>query len=150
MVFGKLVSEPKDAEVAAQIYTTVYEEELGLAGDLSAADGFCQDALAYDGDIPVGVGSIMYDGDRFTITGVAVRKEHRRKRYGDFLVRLMVDKALMSNAQEIYLDARTGTEDFFAGIGFQVNGEAFERFGESWTPMKLTSNQIHKCCGCSH
>jgi predicted GNAT family N-acyltransferase len=149
MVFGKFISGVEDLAVVKEIRKQVFEEELGLEVERAVPDEFCMHALAYDKEKPVGMGRIMFDGDRFTIAGIAVLPEYRGQLYGDFLIRLLIDKAMMSNAQEIYLEALAGTEDFFAITGFEVCGDTYEKLGGRWTPMVLHTDQIHKCCGCA-
>lgn len=150
MVFGKLISGADDLTPVKEIQKKVFEEELGLSVRTDLPDEFCMHALAYDGDqdIPVGTGRILFDGERFTIAGIAVLKEYRGQMYGDFLIRLLLDKAMMSNAGEIHLDALAGTEEFFKTIGFEVCGESYGSCGGNWTPMVLYAARIHKCCDC--
>ena len=149
MVFGKFISGVDDLTQVTEIRRKVFEEELGIFSEgEDLADAFCMHALAYDKDIPVGTGRILFDGEQFKIAGIAVLKEFRGQKYGDFLIRLLVDKAMMSNAQEICLDALCGTEGFFEMIGFEIAGEKFENQGSSWIPMILYSKNIHKCCDC--
>ena len=149
MVFGKFVSGTEEMLQVRKIQREVFEQECGLLPqDKSESEEFCVCALAFDGETPVGTGQILFDGTQFTISGVAVLKDYRGQKYGDFLVRLLVDKAMMSNAQAVYLDALSGTEDFFRTIGFEVCGESYKKAGGSWSPMILHTDQIHKCCGC--
>ena len=150
MVFGKFVTEEKDMELVREICQRVFVEELGLNQTGTMTDEFCMNALVYAGDVPAGMGRIMFDGERFTIAEVAVLPEFRGEGYGDFIARLLVDKAVMSNSREVHLDARQGTEGFFEKIGFQTEGEAFEGCGGRWQPMALMTDQIHKCCNCGH
>lgn len=149
MVFGKFVTDKKDLELVQKIGETVFVKELGLEACSVMADAFALSAVVYDGDVPAGMGRMMFDGDRFTIADVAILPEFRRQKYGDFMVRLLVDKGMMSNAQEIHLDALEGTEGFFAGIGFEADGERFESLGGVWHPMVLRTDRIHKCSGCA-
>ncbi|MEI3338635.1 MAG: GNAT family N-acetyltransferase [Eubacterium sp.] len=148
MVFGKFISGKDDLRQVQEIRQKVFAEELGLTMLGEMPDEFCMHALAYEGEQPVGMGRIMYDGDRFTIAGIAVLPEYRGQKYGDFLARLLIDKAMMSNAQEIYLDALSGTESFFGKLGFEVCGAEYDNLGGSWIPMILHTDQIHKCCNC--
>lgn len=149
MVFGRFVSEKQDIEQVMNIAYKVFVEELGLEACGVMSDAFCLNAVAYDGEAPAGMGRMMYDGERFTIADVAVLPQFRHRQYGDFLVRLLVDKGMMSNAQEIHLDALEGTEAFFAGIGFEPVGDIYESLGGRWQPMLLRTDRIHKCSGCA-
>lgn len=148
MVFGRFISGADDLTQVREIRKKVFAEELGLSMQTEMPDEFCMHALAYDGETPVGTGRILFDGERFTIAGIAVLPEYRGQMYGDFLIRLLIDKAMMSNAREIYLNALAGTEDFFKMTGFEVCGESYDNLGGTWTPMALHTAQIHRCCDC--
>ncbi len=149
MVFGRFVSNPEDLKTVQKIADQVFVEELGLKTGGAMADAFCLHALVYDGDAPAGMGRMMYDGDRFTIADVAVLPQYRGQKYGDFMVRLLIDKGMMANAQEIDLDALAGTESFFGTIGFEAQGVPYESLGGTWQPMLLKTDRIHKCSGCA-
>ena len=148
MVFGKFISGADDLAEVQAIRQRVFAEELGLSMLTEMPDEFCMHALVYEEDKTVGMGRILFDGERFTIAGIAVLPEYRGQKYGDFLIRLLIDRAVMSNAQEIYLDALCGTEGFFKGAGFEICGEQYENLGGAWIPMVLHAGQIHKCCDC--
>lgn len=148
MVFGRFVSGTGDLAQVKEIRQKVFIQELGIEESGEMPDEFCMYAVVYDGDCPAGTGCISYDGDRFTIAGIAVLQEYRGQKYGDFLIRLLIDKAIMSNAREIYLDALAGTEKFFEITGFEKCGERYENRGKVWIPMLLHTDRIHKCCGC--
>lgn len=137
-------------EQVRKICRRVFVEELGIDQQGTMTDEFCMNALVYAGEEPAGMGRILFNGERFTIAEVAVLPEFRGEGYGDFVARLLVDKAVMSNAREVHLDAIQGTEGFFEKIGFQAVGEAFEGCGGRWQPMILKTDQIHKCCDCMH
>ncbi|MCD7922878.1 MAG: GNAT family N-acetyltransferase [Clostridiales bacterium] len=148
MVFGKFVTEEKDMDTVRSIYEQVYQKELGLDILKTTEDEYCINALVFAGEDPAGMGRVLFDGEDFRIRDVAILPAYRGDSYGDFMVRLLVDKAMMSNAQEIRLDALAGTEEFFRTIGFETEGETFEDHGGRWQPMVLHAGSIHKCCDC--
>ena len=131
MVFGKLVSGSEKNEQTRQvadIRSRVLEEECGLKIE-EEPEAFCMYALAYEGDTPVATGGITFDGESYRIQEVAVLPEFRRKKYGDFIVRL-------------------GTEVLFQEVGFAEAGAWYEKEGRQWQPMQLQAGNIHKCCNC--
>ncbi len=146
MVFGKFVTEEKDMDTVRFIYEQVFQKELGLDRSETMEDEFCIHALVFAGEDPAGMGCVLFDGEDFRIGDIAILPAYRGDSYGDFMVRLLVDKAMMSNAQEIRLDALGGTEEFFRTIGFETEGEPFEDRGGRWQPMVLHTGSIHKCC----
>lgn len=149
MVFGKFISGDGDLTQVREIREEVFERELGIPyRGTDMPDAFCMHAVAYAEDVPIGTGRMMFDGERFAVAGIAVRREYRGQMYGDFLLRLLIDRALMANAQEIEADAREGTEGFFETVGFETAGETYEKLGARWIPMVLRTDRIHKCCDC--
>lgn len=150
MVFGKLVSGSEKNEQTRQvadIRSRVLEEECGLKIE-EEPEAFCMYALAYEGDTPVATGEITFDGESYRIQEVAVLPEFRRKKYGDFIVRLLIDKAMLSGAQTIEADVLQGTEVLFQEVGFAEAGTWYEKEGRQWQPMQLQAGNIHKCCNC--
>ena len=107
-------------------------------------------ALAYEGETAVATGGISFDGASYQMKEVAVLPEFRRKKYGDFIVRLLIDKAMMSGAQMINADVLQGAVPLFETVGFKASGELYEKDGKQWLPMQLQAESIHKCCNCGH
>ena len=150
MVFGQLVSGSEKNEQTRQVADIrgrVLEEECGLKIE-AEPEAFCMYALAYEGDTPVATGGITFDGESYRIQEVAVLPEFRRKKYGDFIVRLLIDKAMMSGAQTIEADVLQGAEVLFQEVGFAEAGAWYEKEGRQWQPMQLQAGNIHKCCNC--
>ena len=149
MVRGRMLSGVDRLDDINLIQNKVFVEELNIPADMGMDDAFCMHALALDEESkPCAIGKIMFDGDTFTISGVAVLAQYRRQKYGDFIVRLLVDKAIMSNASEMYSDVLEGTEKLFESIGFETCAQSYVKYGKTWIPMKLDVSNIHKCCNC--
>lgn len=147
LVFGKFVTDKKDKDLVRKIRDRVFRQECGLDLSVLTTDEMCLDALVFAGEEPAGMGRIFFDGTDFKITEVAVLPEYRGEKYGDFMVRLLIDKAVMSGARETGLDALPGTEGFFRAIGFEEKGSPYEECGITRQPMVLYTDRIHKCCG---
>lgn len=145
MIQGKFFSGNDDLTEIRNIRRVVFQEELGIKKEIEedGLDNLCMHVLAYDNRVPVATGRIYYDGWEFVISKVAVLKEHRRKMYGDFIVRMLIDKAMMAGALEIKLKSPKDCVEFFKRIGFE-NKNLPE--GE----MVLDTANIHKCCDCNH
>ena len=150
MVRGKFFSGQDDLTEIKRIRKLVFQEELGIseAVEDDGRDDYCMHVLAFDGDIPVATGRISYDGWDFEISKVAVLKEQRGKKYGDFIVRMLIDKAMMSNAQQVKADIFEDVVPFFETIGFKVEGDAGEFAGRKLCQAVLNTADIHKCCSC--
>lgn len=151
MVKGKFFSGQDDLTELKKIRNKVFCQELQMAPEIETdgQDDYCMHVLALDGEQPVAVGRISFDGWDFVISKVAVLPEHRGKMYGDFIVRMLVDKAMMSNATQVQLDAFEDTVGFFETIGFQAREEAGMLGDKKLIHMVLNTDSIHKCCGCN-
>lgn len=150
MVRGKFFSGQDDLSVIKEIRKQVFQDELAIPEVIEndGQDDFCMHVLAFDGDLPVATGRISYDGWEFVISKVAVLKEQRGKMYGDFVVRMLIDKAMMSNAQQVKLDAFEESVPFFETIGFKVVGGTGTLADKKLVGMTLNTDAIHKCCNC--
>lgn len=150
MVRGKFYSAQDDLSRIKMIREQVFQREMGIPAEVEedGQDPFCMHVIALDGETPVATGRISYDGWEFVISKVAVLSEQRGKKYGDFVVRMLVDKAMMSNADKVKVEAFEEAAGFFETIGFERLGEAGELAGRSLVEMELKTDQIHKCCNC--
>ena len=150
MVRGKFYSGQDDLTEVRNIRTQVFVEEIGIPETLEndGQDAYCMHAVAYDDDLPVATGRISYDGWDFVISKVAVCADQRGKKYGDFIVRMLIDKAMMANATEVQAEVLEETASFFETIGF-VKAEDRECLaGHKMIQMVLNTDAIHKCCNC--
>lgn len=152
MVRGKFYSGQDDLTEILNIRKLVFQEELQIPPEVESdgQDDFCMHVLAFEGDVPVAIGRISFDGWDFVISRVAVLAEYRGKKYGDFIVRMLVDKAMMSNAKEVQLDAFEETIGFFESIGFLAEKEAGALGDRKLIHMVLDTDAIHKCCNCKN
>ena len=110
MVFGKLVSGSEKNEQMQQV-TDIRNAVLGQELQLSIKeepDAFCMYALAYEaGNGSCKPAGFPFDGESYQMKEV-VAAEVSQKKYGDFIVRLLIDKAMMSGAQMIKADVLQG------------------------------------------
>ena len=150
MVRGRFYSGQDDLTEVKKIRQQVFQQELGFSVEIDedGQDDFCMHVLAFDGEVPVATGRISFEGWEFVISKVAVLKEQRGKAYGDFIVRMMGDKAMISYATQVKLEAFESTVPFFEKIGFKVTGVAGELAGYKLVQMILNTDEIHKCCNC--
>ncbi len=150
MVKGKFFSGQDDLSVVNNIRELVFQQELGIAKELDddGQDAFCMHVVAYDEDFPVATGRIAYDGWEFLISKVCVLKEHRGRKYGDFVVRMLVDRAMMSGATQVKTETFKSIVPFFETIGFHVECDMEDWAGFEMAEMVLHTDAIHKCCNC--
>lgn len=150
MIEGKYLSGNDDLSQVYELREEVFQRELGFRKELEV-DGYDKlsiHAIAYENGMPAATGRILFDGEIYRISRVAVKKAFRGKGYGDFVVRMLINKALTSGAQEIYTSTLLDGKKMFETIGFEVSGEAYENGGLTYLPMWLKSENLHKCCGC--
>lgn len=94
----------------------------------------------------VATGRIIFDGERCTISHVAVLKDYRKQQYGDFTVKMLLNKAFTSGVPEVELDTTEQTEGFFKRIGFKTENTWMDLNGIKWKHMKVNTNQITRPC----
>ncbi len=146
MVQGKFLSGQDDLTVIKEIRRQVFSEEPGLWED--ELDGRCMHVLAMQEDQVVACGRICYDGFECEISRVAVLPAYQRQKFGDFVVRMLIDKALLSGVDEMRLEAPEEICGFFEKIGFRATGNTAHLEASEWKELILKKDQIHKCCGC--
>lgn len=150
MIEGKYLSEKDDLSQVYALREAVFQKELGFRAELERDDydRLATHAIAFEEGKPAATGRILYDGEIYRISRVAVGKEYRKKGYGDFIVRMLINKALLSGAQEIYTSTLLPGQKMFEAIGFEVCGEPYENGGLIYLPMWLRRENLHQCCNC--
>ncbi len=97
---------------------------------------------------PVSTGRLLFLGDEFKIGRIATLKEYRGKGYGDFVVRMLIDKAFTMGAKEIFVDAQLHAVDFYKKIGFRPVGDVFEEAGIMHQKMVVEPHTCSRLCNC--
>ena len=147
MIMGKYFMQGDDLREPFAVRRAVFVEELKLpeAAAFDGADGDCIHALAYDDErVPVATGRLQLTPDgTFHIGCVAVLADKRRQKLGDFIVRLLLDRAFLCGAMEIYLLACPDAVPFFESIGFTATGDPVE----GGVPMSVRRGHVKTACG---
>lgn len=127
---GKYISGMDDLSEVYEIRRQVFHSvELATENFFETDCSMICDQLAVhaltrvDGKV-VGCGTLFYDGSVFLLDGVAVPEEERGQKYGDFIVRMLIDRAFQRGAKEVILYCETGLEKFFGSIGFHRKKES--------------------------
>ncbi len=76
-------------------------------------------ALAWMEGKVVGCGTLFYDGDTYLLDRIAVPEEERRKKYGDFIVRMLLDRAFRNHAERVVAYVSEEIFPSFQTIGFR-------------------------------
>lgn len=150
MIEGKyLYGADADLSDVFVIRREVFVKEAGIT-EQEEFDGY--DTMAIHGIISVagkklGTGRLAFDGDEFRIGHVCILREERGKGYGDFLVRMLIDKAFLAGADEIFVRTDKETAPFYESIGF-IGGEGVytNSCGMVYLDMKLNRQTLKKEC----
>lgn len=151
MVVGKYYRGMESFEEIKAIRKQVFGEELGYSDDLNF-DGLDEEALhavAYldnDGRKPAAVGRLILTEEGYKIGRIAVAKEARKSGYGNFIVRMLVDKAFQAGAEQVIVGARPEAVLFYKKIGFVSTSQGYKEAGTSHTIMVLRKENLCKNC----
>lgn len=153
MICGRYYLGLDHMEEIAPIRREVFGAEQGWSEEIlfNEVDEAAIQAVVYkdmDRTIPVGVGRLhkTENGEDFKIGRIAVKKEERGQGYGDFIVRMLVDKALMMGADRVLVGAQPHAVAFYQKIGFRPVGETYVEAGIEHTVMEIRQNTICKAC----
>ncbi len=130
----------------------VFVEEQGIPYELEHDDKDSEAifALAFeegeDFKKPVATGRLLFLEENFKIGKIATLKEYRGMGYGDFVVRMLIDKAFTMGAKQIFVDAQVTAVDFYKKIGFRNIGEEFEEAGIKKQPMVVEPHTCTRHC----
>lgn len=114
MIRGRYLSIMDDLSDVIHIRKEIFNTDIDKNDDLAV------NVIVFDKEIPVGTGRIILDSDgNFIIDKVGVLEEYHGKGYGEFIIRLLADKALLSGAKFIYLTATENTVPFFEKLFFK-------------------------------
>ena len=105
------------------------------------ADNLAIHSLVIDNNEYVGCGSLYYDGEHFVLDRVGVIEEKRRQKIGDFLVRMLIDKAFQLGPNTVYVYCKEEVVPFFSSIGFDIEKRENDL-------VKLTINEKYVCKAC--
>lgn len=127
----------EDADDSSAIFALAYETEIA-----TLPDGTTEERL-----IPVGTGRLVFLGDIYKIGRIAVKKEYRGKKYGDFIVRMLVDKAFAMGAKEVFVGAQKHAIDFYKTIGFEELEDEYYEDEIYHKMMKIMPITCKRDCG---
>ena len=150
---GRLISYGEPLDEVYAIRKAVFQEEQGMTRNMDQ-DGKDRDAVhvvAYEvgnESRPVATGRICLEDGGCRIGKIAVLKEERGKRYGDFVVRMLVNKAFLSGNRRVTVSAISTARRFYEKIGFRAEGEEYMENGTPHILMILNEENFCTACGC--
>lgn len=153
MICGKYYLGLDHMEEVAPIWEEVFVTELGFPKEVvfDDMDETAVHAVVYkdsDRTIPIAAGRLYKTGEEedYKIGRIAVKKEERRQGFGDFLVRMLVDKALMMGADRVIISSQPHAVKFYETIGFRPTGETHIEAGVEHTIMEIRQSSICRAC----
>lgn len=117
----------EDISDAHMIRQKVFIEEQGTPWEIEMddLDTLAMHLVIYENDVPVATGRVIWDEGECIIGRLAVLKEHRGKKYGDFAMRLMIRRAYDSGAKRQHIHAQIQAKGFYEKLGFKACGEEY-------------------------
>jgi N-acetylglutamate synthase-like GNAT family acetyltransferase len=82
---------------------------------------------------------MTYDGEICRLDKVAVLEEYRGRHYGDFIVRILLNKAFTSGINKVYISTKQDNLGFFKTIGFQTDQKRDGIISMSVTPAQVVT-----------
>lgn len=107
------------------VFCDELEKDENLITDIY--DDFAFSLVVYEDNLPVGTGRLLFKEGKFFADMVCVSHEHRGKKYGDLIVRMIVRKAFDMGAEKTYATVGKQCKKLFENIGFE---EVSEENGE--------------------
>ena len=151
MIQGKFILGQEHMSELHKIWEEVFVKEAGLPKDQVCKEKYGKSihAMVYVGSdltCPVAAGSLAVNADFAELERIAVLRDYRGKQYGDFLVRMLLDKANSAGIQNIFVRVPDSEKEFFLKLGFIEQREELNSFGLPCISMKYSNNMIRKCC----
>ncbi len=151
LIQGKLLSYGSDLSEAFDIRRQVFVQEYqkNETEEFDEKDSFAMHVIVYEQSEqkrPVATGRIVFDGSSCEIGHIAVLKDYRSKQYGDFAVRMLINKAFTSGIREVSAKVPGDTIDFFQKIGFTLKDTDNNRKPEMEYNMIIHEADVHTCC----
>ena len=139
---------PPEAEaIRRQVF--VQEQGFSEQSQFDSLDERSWHLLVQEGDEIVATGRLTLDAEGCWKLGcIAVLPDFRGKHIGDFVVRLLVDRALSMPQAPIYVVAQQHAVEFYRRIGFVEEGEPFAIEGRPHQRMVFPKGaSLSGCCG---
>jgi N-acetylglutamate synthase-like GNAT family acetyltransferase len=151
LIQGKFLSFGNDLSDVYMIRRKVFVEELnGLQEiELDDQDDMSMNVIVYEevGNMrPVATGRIIFDGTSCMIDQIAVLKEFRNKRYGDFTVRMLLNKAFTSGIHNVECITPAEIKEFFESIGFHTTDIEIMVNSQKCYKMLINESDIMTAC----
>jgi predicted GNAT family N-acyltransferase len=151
MIHGELLSDKNDLTEVFKIRKIVFVDELGIPEEkeFDEYDKIAVHGIVYNGSSnieTIATGRLIYDGETAKLDKIAVRREFRGCSYGDFLVKMLLNKAFLMGIKEVTLISELSVEGFFREIGFKRNGDSYFESNKEYCRMLIHNQDINRLC----
>lgn len=123
MILGKLIEYGQDTTDVLKIWEQVFMDD-ALQIQLEWKDEIAIYGVVHDeNNNSLAAGKLIFTDNKYILDKIAVLETERKKGYGDFLVRLLVNKAFMSGAECVYATISSDLIEFYKKFGFKAINE---------------------------
>jgi len=143
MIQGRLIEYGQDLSDIEKVWESVFPQKINDTlqwGSEIAVYGVIHDSQ----NNPLAAGKLIFLDGKYELSKIAVLETERNKGYGDFLAKLLVNKAFMSGADCVYATSDLNSFDFFRKLGFQLINEK-SSIQEKLNMILFTSSICRKC-----
>lgn len=145
MVYAKVLSNKDKLDDVNEILREVFIKEYKYSEDDifdSTSNHF--HVIIYEGikdGYPLATGRLLIDNNIAKLKWIAVREKYRGMKYGDMVVRMLVEKARIQSCTDIEVDIPTHLIEMFKNIGFLP----VENIAENSIRMKYNYLHLNQC-----
>lgn len=149
MVQGKFVKGGAGLSDAFSIRTEVFVREQKIPDELEFddLDKEAHHVVIYEGyqEKAAATGRLVINEGKACLQRIAVLKEYRGNRYGDLVVRMLLEKAKSLDINDVYVNAQLQAVGFYEKCGFNKAGNPFIEAG---IPHIRMNYYQRKDCSC--
>ena len=150
MLEFKFVYGENGCKLAADMRKEVFAAELGMSAISDENDGGAYHFVGYDKTVQVAAARLFELAQScFKIDFTAVKKDYRRQRIGELVMRALADKAVSLGGKSIILETPVDLLPFFEREDYAPYVGEFDKDGRKYTMMKKDLTKIRLCCGCA-
>ncbi len=153
MIMSRWISGGDDISDALAIRETVFVDEQGFSQALERdeKDDIAQHLILSEDGQPVGCARMFAERPGVIRVGrICILKPYRGQGYGDLIMRLLIDRALYLEAEEVRLGAQERVRGFYEKYGFIKIGDVYDEEGVPHIPMGAPSailESLFASCG---
>ena len=157
-VKGKMKTNQDDLSDIFYIREKVFQEELKIEKSIEVDEYDKRAEFAvvykvenineeYEFEKAVATGRLIIDKEgNYKIGRIAVLPEERGNQYGEMIVRMLINKAFIDGAEEVFVGAQTHAIGFYEKIGFISSGIEYNDLGKIHLKMFIkATTSIRKC-----